>query len=39
MKHFLEAGALDNQERHLALKMSALRMAHAKRERGSALVK
>jgi hypothetical protein len=35
MKHFTEAGILDDQEQHLALAMSTLRMIHAERERDS----
>jgi hypothetical protein len=30
---FIEARTFDDQERHLALEMPSLRMAHAKRER------
>jgi hypothetical protein len=30
-KHFLKAGTLDNQERHIALEMSTSRTAHTKR--------
>jgi hypothetical protein len=33
MKHFVKAGTLDDQERHLALEMSTSRMAHTERER------
>jgi hypothetical protein len=31
--HFVEVKTLDNQERHLALEMQILRMAHAERGR------
>jgi hypothetical protein len=33
IKHFVEAETLDGQERHLALEMPTLRMAHVERGR------
>jgi hypothetical protein len=38
-KTFAEAGSLDDQERHLALEMSSLRMSHADRKRENTLAK